>query len=127
MIDATQAAFMAILKDDKVLMVRSLTNPRYTDHWSFPGGLVDPGETPDQAAVREAVEEVGIHATVDRLIGEVTNVEDGLQVSIYAGTYVSGEITLLLDELEDARWFTVEEALKLPLAYEIERHLLEIL
>lgn len=32
----------------------------YKPYWTFPGGIIDPGETPKQAAIREAHEEVGI-------------------------------------------------------------------
>ena len=39
-----------------VLLVR----PSYRTHWIFPGGLVDRGETPEQAAQREAYEEAGV-------------------------------------------------------------------
>lgn len=122
-----EAAFVAIFKHDKVLLVRSLTNPRYQDHWSLPGGLVDPGETPEQAAVREAIEEVGITCNINRLIGEVENNEDGVHVSIFSADYNKGEITPLLDEISEARWFDIQEALAQPLAYDIERHLLETL
>ena len=37
---------------------------RATGTWMFPGGHVDPGETPGEAAVREVLEETGIHATI---------------------------------------------------------------
>ncbi|WP_327046398.1 NUDIX hydrolase [Microbispora sp. NBC_01189] len=37
-----------------------LVRPTYKDGWEFPGGAVDPGETPWEAAVREAGEELGI-------------------------------------------------------------------
>lgn len=44
--------------------------------WSFPGGWVDPGETPEDAAMREAWEEVGI--TVERVefLGYTTDAHD---------------------------------------------------
>ena len=40
----------------QVLIVKA----NYKPYWTFPGGLVDPGETPKQAVVRETFEEVGI-------------------------------------------------------------------
>lgn len=37
-----------------------IVKANYKSHWTFPGGLIDAGETPLQAAVREAREEVGL-------------------------------------------------------------------
>lgn len=41
---------------DEALIVKA----HYKPHWTFPGGVIDPGETPLQAACRETREEVGI-------------------------------------------------------------------
>jgi 8-oxo-dGTP pyrophosphatase MutT (NUDIX family) len=49
--------------DDKVVVVKA----NYKRYWSFPGGVVDHGETPRQAAAREAEEEVGIAVDVNSL------------------------------------------------------------
>jgi len=43
-------------KDDTVLVVKA----NYKAYWTFPGGLIDPGETPKEAAIREVFEEVGL-------------------------------------------------------------------
>ena len=40
----------------QVLIVKA----NYKPYWTFPGGLIDPGETPKQAAIRETLEEVGV-------------------------------------------------------------------
>ena len=40
-----------------------IVKANYKRYWTFPGGIIDPGETPKQAAIRETFEEVGI--TVD--------------------------------------------------------------
>jgi 8-oxo-dGTP pyrophosphatase MutT (NUDIX family) len=49
---------------DRILLVQ----PTYKDHWDIPGGYVETGETPAQAAAREVSEELGIEATVGPLL-----------------------------------------------------------
>jgi 8-oxo-dGTP pyrophosphatase MutT (NUDIX family) len=56
-----------ILRDDRgrVLLVRHVEG----DLWTTPGGMVEPFETPADAAVREAWEETGLHVRLTRIIG----------------------------------------------------------
>ncbi len=48
----------------RVLVVKA----NYKHYWSFPGGVIDAGETPRIAACRETSEEVGIHVQPDDLV-----------------------------------------------------------
>jgi 8-oxo-dGTP pyrophosphatase MutT (NUDIX family) len=48
----------------EVLLVRRADDGR----WAMPGGWVDPGETPDQAVVREVLEETGLQVSAPRLV-----------------------------------------------------------
>lgn len=65
--------------EGKVLIVKA----NYKEHWTFPGGLVDPGETPLDAAIRETSEEVGVQiARGDALFVMVLD-----RTSEYAQTY----------------------------------------
>lgn len=50
----------------QVLLIRENYGRRY---YGLPGGAVEPGETPEQAAVREIYEETGVRARVRRLVG----------------------------------------------------------
>jgi ADP-ribose pyrophosphatase YjhB (NUDIX family) len=45
-----------------------LVKPTYKDGWDIPGGYVEPGESPKQAAHREVLEELGIEPTIGRLL-----------------------------------------------------------
>ncbi len=50
----------------RVLLVQQHYGHRF---WSAPGGVVEPGETPVQAAIREAAEETGLEVRVSGVIG----------------------------------------------------------
>ena len=54
------------------LTVRASTLPHHTGQVSLPGGRVDPGETLEQAALREAFEEVGVLPTDVDVLGQLT-------------------------------------------------------
>ncbi len=52
-----------------VLTRRSARLRSHAGQWAFPGGRIDPGESPEQAALRELGEEVGLHLTGEKVIG----------------------------------------------------------
>lgn len=57
-LDRRVSSAAVILEDSKgrALIVKA----NYKSYWTFPGGIIDKGETPKQAALRETLEEVGI-------------------------------------------------------------------
>jgi len=66
---------LAFPLDDRphiVLTVRADTLERHGGQVSLPGGVIDPGETVDQAALREAHEEVGLAPNAVRVLGALT-------------------------------------------------------
>ena len=68
----TKAASVAILTsaEDEVMVLlvkRAPTEKNYAGYWSFPGGGVDAGETPEKAACRELKEEIGWSCSPDEL------------------------------------------------------------
>ena len=61
--------------DGKVLcMQRGVTRYPYTSHlWEFPGGKIEPGETPQQALHRELIEEMDLDVEVHERLAVVTH------------------------------------------------------
>ena len=57
------------------LTVRAATLGRHGGQVSLPGGVVDPGETPTEAALREAAEEVGLSPAGVRILGALSPVD----------------------------------------------------
>ena len=62
-----------LIKDNNLLFVKHTY--MYPDRWYFPGGGLKRGETPEQAARREAMEEVGADLGELRLVGIYSNRE----------------------------------------------------
>jgi 8-oxo-dGTP pyrophosphatase MutT (NUDIX family) len=101
--------------------------------WALPKGWIDPGEAPAETAVREAWEETGLHARLDRKLGDVKYTytrKDGTRVfkvvSFFLLRYRSGRIGEIPPGMElevaEARWLPLEEAPRL-LAYGGEREM----
>jgi mutator protein MutT len=54
-----------------VLTRRSSSLKKHAGQWAFPGGTMDPGETPEQTALREFEEEVGAQLEEERILGRL--------------------------------------------------------
>ena len=73
-------------------------------YWEFPGGKVEPGETPEAALVREIREELATEISVDRYVTTIEWDYPAFHLSMrcYLCSVVSGSLTLL--EHEAAAW-----------------------
>jgi ADP-ribose pyrophosphatase YjhB (NUDIX family) len=58
-----------VLKEGRILLVRQAAGHILEKKWTIPWGLVDPGEVPEEAILREIVEESGVTAEIRGLLG----------------------------------------------------------
>lgn len=81
----------------------------FKDGWEFPGGKMEPGETPQQALVREIREELDTEIEVGSLVETVEYDYPNFHLTMHCFlcTIHSGE--LVLKEHEAAKWLTREE------------------
>lgn len=104
---------------------------RGTTTWALPKGWIEPGEAPAETAIREAYEETGLHARLDRKLADTKYTyarSDGTRVfkvvSFYLLRYRSGRIGEIPAGMElevaEARWLPLDEARR-RLAYGGER------
>ncbi|WP_234009156.1 NUDIX hydrolase [Deinococcus sp. NW-56] len=99
------AAVVLTNERGEVLLVRQAYGGQF---WGLPGGVVDPGETPLGAAVREAREEVGAEVALEGVVGVYLLQGGGwpdIQAYVFAGRVVAGEPTLAApEELSALAW-----------------------
>ena len=77
--------------------------------WEFPGGKVEPGESPEQALARELDEELGISATVGREITAIRhNYRNGgaIHIQFFAIESFAGELRNVV--FHDMQWSTFD-------------------
>ena len=102
-------ACVAILNEGKILMVRQTY--RGSTFWTFPGGSIEPDETPQQAAIREVKEEVGLDVELLRMLRQCSRSTSNGTYFCYLGRITGGNLTLADNdqELHDVQWFRLNE------------------
>ena len=102
--------------------------------WQLPKGIIDKGERPEDAAVREVREEAGIDARIERLIEKVEYWYQAKEaggriryhkfVYFFSMTYIGGDVADHDHEVNEARWFPAGEAVA-TLTFRSEREIVE--
>lgn len=103
-----------VIKDNKILLIK-VQNDSNKNLWMLPGGYVEPGESIENAVIREIEEESGIKATITELIGIRTGIrlwkgyEQTNLYIVFKMKYVNGIETADNLETTEAQFFTINE------------------
>ena len=122
---AKHAVYMSLMRcvsevlvprGDTVLLVKARRGFS-KGHWNLPGGFLDYGEHPEDAAVRETLEEIGITPRLTGIVGTYVSGFPGKPSHtlgiVYRGEIDSEAFRLRADEIEDARFWRIDAALTL--------------
>jgi len=121
----------AILDGDRLLAARRLEPPELAGGWELPGGKVDPGETDEQALVRECREELGVLIRLLDRVGEDWPMGSTAILRVWTAEVVDGTPQPLEDHselrwLEPSQWYDVEWlAADLPVVRALEQLVLQ--
>lgn len=95
----------AVLHQGRLLAARRSAPPELAGRWELPGGKMEPGETPQEALVRELREELGVEAEpLERIEGEWP-LKPPYVLHVWTARLLSGEPRPLEDH-DELRWLT---------------------
>lgn len=100
--------------------------------WCLPKGLIDKGETPETAALREVSEETGLKGRIIEKLGEISywyylkeeNAKCRKTVHFFLMEYEGGDVSNHDSEVDTASWIPMDEASK-KASYKGEREMIE--
>ena len=120
----------AIIINDGKVFATQRGYGEFKDGWEFPGGKMEPGESAEEALVREIREELATEIKVDRLLKTIDYDYPAFHLTLHCFicSVVSGNLTLL--EHESAKWLDKEHLFSvdwLPADHDVIKKLEEIL
>ncbi|MFO0550557.1 MAG: NAD(+) diphosphatase [Polyangiaceae bacterium] len=117
-------AIVLVHDGDRIVMTRTKLFPK--GFYGLVAGFLEMGETVEQCAAREVLEEVGLEVEdVSYVASQPWPFPSQLMLGLTA-RYRSGELVVDTKELEDARWFDLDALPPLPPPLSIARHLIDL-
>jgi 8-oxo-dGTP pyrophosphatase MutT (NUDIX family) len=101
-------------QNNKILLLKRSRNLKQPEYWGLVGGLVDAGETPESAAIREVTEETGMDISPIELSDAykflIEKEDENIEICLFKSVVkVPIEITLDAYEHSEYRWFDLDE------------------
>ncbi len=95
-VSSVDVAAAVIVEAGKILAARRRPGLRLGGYWEFPGGKIEPGETPQQCLARELLEELGVTCRIGPYLGQSVYDygESTIRLLAYRACRVGGTFTL---------------------------------
>ncbi|MET9819209.1 MULTISPECIES: NUDIX domain-containing protein [unclassified Streptomyces] len=120
-----EAIVAVLLRGERVLAIRRGPAVARPGYWQPLSGKVEPGETQEQAVVREVREEVGLTVVPLAKVWESETDDQRFRLHWWTARADTGEVVPDLAEVAEARWVTPEEFLALDPVFEGDRPFFE--
>ena len=108
-VTARKEVVAAIIRKGDRIFATQRGYGEFKDWWEFPGGKMEPGETPQEALVREIREELDAEISIDKLLYTVEWDYPKFHLTMHCFMSSLLNETLHLNEHEAARWLTKDE------------------
>jgi 8-oxo-dGTP diphosphatase len=96
-------------KDGRIIIAQRKSKDHLAGKWEFPGGKIEPDETPEECLARELNEEFDIEVTVGDFLGSNIHHYDHISIELMAFRtfWVGGKINST--DHKDYKWVTIDE------------------
>ncbi len=103
----------AIFHERRLFVAQRSASGPLAGKWEFPGGKIEPSETPQQALVREIDEELGcrIRVAQELAVGTAKSGEKTIELRVFAAFLEGSPDEIELREHQRAQWITTEQLL----------------
>ena len=96
-------------KDGHIIIAQRKSSDHLSGKWEFPGGKIEPGETPEKCLARELKEEFDIEVAIGEFLGTNIHHYDHISIELmaYRASWIAGAISM--NDHKAYNWVTIDQ------------------
>ena len=119
--DQREAIVAVVRREERVLVIQRGPLSRLPGYWAPLSGKLEPGETQEEALIREVHEEVGLRVSPVAKVWESQTEDGAFRLHWWTAEAEHGDVVMHPGEVSDARWVTSQEFARLQPVFEADR------